>query len=66
VAPTNFLTIATCADIEANKNTFADIPVGYVVSGAATLNGANLGVAQPCTLTSPSAATITFNAYGAT
>jgi len=29
-------------------------------------NGVNLGVAQPCTLTSPSGATVTFNAYGAT
>jgi MSHA pilin protein MshA len=66
VAPANFLTIATCADIETNKNTFADIPSGYVVSGAATLNGVNLGISQPCTLTSPSAATVTFNAYGAT
>jgi MSHA pilin protein MshA len=66
VAPTNFLAIATCGDIETNKNTFADIPAGYVVSGAAVLNAGNLGISQPCTLTSPSAATVTFNAYGAT
>ena len=65
-APANFLAVATCADIETNKNTFADIPAGYVVSGGAVLNGVNLGISQPCTLTSPSAATVTFNAYGAT
>ena len=66
VAPANFFTIATCADIETNKNAFADVPGGYVVSGGATLNGVNLGVAQPCTLTAPGGGTVTFNAYGAT
>jgi len=66
VAPANFFAIATCGDIETNKTSFADIPTGYVVSGAATLNGVNLGVAQPCSLSSPSGATVTFNAYGAT
>jgi len=66
VSPTNFFAVATCGDIETNKNAFADIPGGYVVSGAAVLNLANLGISQPCTLTSPSGATVTFNAYGAT
>ena len=66
VAPANFFAIANCGDIETNKNALADIPTGYVVSGAAVLNGANLGTAQPCTLTSPSGSTVTFNAYGAT
>jgi MSHA pilin protein MshA len=65
-APANYFAIATCGDIETNKAAFADIPTGYVVSGAATLNAANLGTAQPCTLTSPSGSTVTFNAYGAT
>ena len=65
-APANYFAIAVCGDIETNKNAFADIPANYVVTGAATLNGVNLGTAQPCTLTSPSGATVTFNAYGAT
>jgi len=70
VAPTNFFTVASCADIETNKLALADIPTtptpGYVVSGAATvINTGLLGTAQPCTVTSPSGATVTFNAYGA-
>ena len=65
VAPANFFTIATCGDIETHKNTFADIPGAYIVSGAATLNGVNLGTAQPCTLTAPGGSAVTFNAYGA-
>jgi MSHA pilin protein MshA len=69
VAGTDYIAIATCGAIETNKLTLADIPTtpapGYVISGAATLNGVNLGTAQPCTVTSPSGATLTFNAYGA-
>jgi MSHA pilin protein MshA len=66
VAPTNFLTIANCGDIETNKLTLADVPTtpapGYVISGAALTNN---GVSAACTVTSPSGATVTFNAYGA-
>jgi MSHA pilin protein MshA len=60
-----FYPLASCAAIEAVKGQLADIPTGYVVSGSATLNGANLGSAQQCTLTSPNGATVNYNAYGA-
>ena len=54
--------LATCADIDTNKATLADIPSGYSVaaSGALTTNG----VAAPCTVNSPNGATAPFNAYG--
>jgi MSHA pilin protein MshA len=60
-----FYPLADCGAIDTIKASLADIPTGYAVSGTATLNAANLGTAQPCTLTSPSGATVTFNAYGA-
>ena len=56
-----FYTVTSCAIIEANKASLADIPVGYTVSGAGAFTP---GTTTQCTVTSAGGATATFNAYG--
>ena len=59
-----YYTLGTCGDIDTNKNALADIPANYTVGPAATAL-VNTGTTVQCTVTSPSGATATFNAYGA-
>jgi len=58
--------LATCGDIETNKNALADVPAGppsYTVGPAATAL-LTTGVAVVCTVTSTGGATASFQAYG--
>jgi MSHA pilin protein MshA len=67
IAGSAHTTLATCGDIDTNKNLLADVPAGpptYTVGPTTTaLN--TTGVAVTCTVTSTGGATAPFQAYGA-
>lgn len=57
--------LASCADLNTNRNLMADIPGTYTVNGTATLLSTGTSVSG-CTITNGTITTLPFSAYGAT